>query len=753
MQESESDTHADILQKAKILRKCILKKEASKNSLRNKLYRNKKKITKMSDLLQELLQKKLISEETHDALQASCTSSQDELSDFLTGNKSNSRTFPPAVRRFALNLNFYSPKAYAYVRGVFKNRLPHQRTIRKWLQNTNFQPGFTSESFSALQKAVDEARSKGQKLICNLIFDEIAIRERVEWDGNRWYGYEDFGNGCESDVKATQVLVFMLVCLNRSWKLPLGYFPIHSISAEQKKNLLIHCIQNVTEAGAEISGVTFDGAANNVTLARLLGAEFDISKSEFCFTIGDNQTKIPLFLDVCHMIKLIRNTFAELSPLVDANGHQIDWKYLVELQKLQEMEGLHLGNKVRRAHIFFQKQKMKVRLATQLLSKSVADALDYCRVELQLPEFAGSEATARFIRALNDTFDILNSRRINDFGLKQALSKDNIEKIRETVDRNCAYIASLKFLDGNLIVQQRRKLGFVGLIVGLRNLEVIYDRFVASEILVYIPTYKLNQDHVELFFSSIRSRLGYNNNPTVRQFKAAYRQLVVHCQIREGGVGNCLPLESIEILNCSPLDAINNSTERAVMVDESPDDSDSFKEYSFLQEHDYLLNPSSLNIYCKKIVEYIAGFIVFRLQKSLRCSDCIAVLQGNANASSLITYKSLGFLKNPSKSVITICESAERELRKVTLIEDKNVQSSSKTNFLAIGVQVQKALIDRNLFEDCSDHMSQSGHYGPLVKLIIDKYLNVRFHYIAKTQSEKDSDRNHLTRLILFRNM
>lgn len=519
MQEFENDTHAVTIKKARILRKYIEKKESAKTSLRHKLYRHKKKISKLSELLKDLSQKNLISEETRDILQDSCEPSQDELTDFFVGKNSNSSssTFSPAVRRFALNLNFYSPKAYEYVRGVLKNRLPHQRTIRKWLQTTNCQPGFSAESLSALRKAVDEARLKGQKLICNLTFDEMAIRERVEWDGNVSYGYVDFGNGCESGVKATQVLVFMLVCINRSWKLPVGYFPINSITAEQKKNLLIHCIQNVTETGVEISGVTFDGAASNVTLVRLLGSELDVSKSEFYFTIGNSQTKIPLFLDVCHMFKLVRNTFAELSPLVDADGREIDWKYLVRLQELQETEGLHLGNKVKKAHIFFQKQKMKVRLATQVMSKSVADALDFCRVELALPEFQGSEGTACFIRILNDIFDILNSRKINDFGFKQALSKGNIQYIRETIARSCNYISSLKFANGSLVIQHRRKLGFVGLIVCLKNLEIIYARFIENEILSYIPTYKLNQDPVELFFSSLRCRLGYNNNPTVRQ--------------------------------------------------------------------------------------------------------------------------------------------------------------------------------------------------------------------------------------------
>lgn len=41
---------------------------------------------------------------------------------------------------------------------------------------------------------------------------------------------------------------------------------------------------------------------------------------------------------------------------------------------------------------------MKVALATQALSESVASALDFCRDDLKLPEFQGSEETSAFIR-------------------------------------------------------------------------------------------------------------------------------------------------------------------------------------------------------------------------------------------------------------------------------------------------------------------------------------------------------------------
>jgi hypothetical protein len=57
-----------------------------------------------------------------------------------------------------------------------------------------------------------------------------------------------------------------------------------------------------------------------------------------------------------------------------------------------------LANELTKYHIEFKKQIMKVNLATQTLSLSVADAIDFRRDILKLPQFEHSEATTKIIR-------------------------------------------------------------------------------------------------------------------------------------------------------------------------------------------------------------------------------------------------------------------------------------------------------------------------------------------------------------------
>ena len=78
--------------------------------------------------------------------------------------------------------------------------------------------------------------------------------------------------------------------------------------------------------------------------------------------------------------------------LFDKDGNKICWEYIVELQKLQDEEGLCLGNKLKFAHIKWQQQKMKVDLAAQSLSSSIAHAIEYCANVLKLSQFqAGAD--------------------------------------------------------------------------------------------------------------------------------------------------------------------------------------------------------------------------------------------------------------------------------------------------------------------------------------------------------------------------
>jgi hypothetical protein len=69
---------------------------------------------------------------------------------------------------------------------------------------------------------------------------------------------------------------------------------------------------------------------------------------------------------------------------------------------------------------------------------------------------------------------------------------------------------------------------------------VIEEYIVERKYLSYLLTYKLSQDHLEMFFCAVRSKGGVNNNPTASQFQAAYKRLLIHSEITTSKNSNCL---------------------------------------------------------------------------------------------------------------------------------------------------------------------------------------------------------------------
>lgn len=62
------------------------------------------------------------------------------------------------------------------------------------------------------------------------MFDEIAIKKYLFWDGNRVFGYEDV----RTAMTEKGALVFMVTALNSSRKIPVGYCLLNGLSANAK---------------------------------------------------------------------------------------------------------------------------------------------------------------------------------------------------------------------------------------------------------------------------------------------------------------------------------------------------------------------------------------------------------------------------------------------------------------------------------------------------------------------------------------
>ncbi|KAE9521578.1 hypothetical protein AGLY_018042 [Aphis glycines] len=521
------------------------------------------------------------------------------------------------MKDFSKTLFFYSPKAYDYVRKLFT--LPHPSTIRRWMSSTRCEPGFLSE----------------------LIWEPSA---------GKYIGNVVFDDGSENTDLASEVLVFLVVSLTKRFKCPIAYFFVNKINSSALSSLVTSAIIKLHEIGIRIWSVICDGAPSNVQCFKKLGCNFNIDNlNEFkcIFTVAGN-LEVSAVFDVCHMLKLARNCLADKGAF-KVNNSLIQWQYIMALNNLQNNIGLKFANKLTSQHLNFRNSIMKVKLAAQSLSSGVADAIEYLQKNSNV-EFLNSESTVYFIRQIDRLFDILNSRIPFAKGFKSPINTSNSKSIESVFNR---FIVSMKSV-----------------------LEMSYKLLYKTQSpFKFVLTYKVSQDHLELFFACVRSRGGCNNNPNCSQFKNTLRQLLLTRNITVKS-GNCCDFDE------SSDEVIEFRSEKWNMksVQNKPCEEDENKIQVYLQQ----LISTHLGEYVIDILSYISGYIVRSMMKKLVCSFCVDMLMENHQsdhnnyiAVTFVNAVNRGKLINASRAILLIVQHLEKTFQVIVVQKSqlhKNVE-------------------------------------------------------------------------------
>ena len=523
-------------------------------------------------------------------------------------------------------------------------------------------------------------------------------------------------------------------------------------------------VDYLNETEIVVTNITADNAQSNITMFHLLGAQLNDADNLKVTLDLENVLGKPIVViqDVSHIEKLVRNAYGDLQIFYLPDGSQVLWNHVAALHRLQTDKGLHLANKVGTEHIHYHKKKMKVYLATQLLSNSVADAVQFCDKDLELSEFANSDATCKFLRIFNRIFDILDSN--HQFCLKKpALKSSNKDDWMKDFQDTEKFIRSLYMIDPTteppekkkkppkkLIVEGSRKRGFLGFLVDMLSFKYLFSTYVEeTNLLDYLLGHKLSQDHLERTNGAVRSSLGSNNNPTVRQFKAAMKKILLGAT--HHGVAE----------NCQVQDDTN------ITVPEYEEDSNKLFSEMFdltgeMSATDIYLQSLNCNTnsadfeYRDSVLNYIAGFITRQLKKKEKCVECLEYLEGvttsDLKEGKLLKQKNRGGLVLPTREVervVNITDSLYSELNNAKLFEQRN---------LVHKLQIQTCLAINeahpNLMKELENHVGNLGsHKNILVKKIVGCYVSLRGKQSCKIlNAQAPKVRMQLSKLILFKN-
>jgi hypothetical protein len=327
------------------------------------------------------------------------------------------------------------------------------------------------------------------------------------------------------------------------------------------------------------------------------------------------------------------------------------------------------------------------------------------------------------------------------------------------------YIKGLTDDKGLPLIKSSRKTPFVGFLLAISSIQGLYEDLVKSKKLKYLCTYKLSQDHLELFFSSIRASLGFNNNPTAGQLEASFKRLLINNEIQSLN-GNCIPQDDTQILFITS-SRTSETTVADCDIDKMLSYFDLIPKLPMSTDHDYCDVPQfspHLSDFKEAVIGYMAGFVVQRLLKNIKCTECrealVSTTKCYGNLASVIFHKDNGGLIYPSEGVYKVCVETEKCILRIL-----NSSGNSLPNTANYSKAVVTAVLNnfhcqsKSVFDSLNVHsmnMSLSeSHAVNLIRLLSENYCKIRFHHIAKGITEDAQGeyiRRSLSKMILFKN-
>lgn len=625
------------------------------------------------------------------------------------------------------------------MRSKFNKHLPDPSCIRAWISNCTGvgESGICTESLKSLEMLAKKMKENGKSFYCSLAFDEMHIRKNVQWNEakKKFIGFITYGkqdkNG-EIPV-AKQALVFLANGINIKISIPVAHFFIDGLSGAEKAFLLKEILRELTKIDVRVINITFDGYTNNFTTCTLLGASFKLEDLKPYIINPFDKTKIYISLDICHMLKLTRNCLGDEKVLEDGNGQLIEWKFFENLEKYRVERNL-VVHKITKKHIQWNRNKMNVKLAAQLYSKSVADSLLYLSNQ-NCYGFEGCETTSKFSLMMNNLFDVFNSTGASKNPFKTTLTRDSAGRFFALFDEASKYLKSMK-LNGRNLLQTKRKTGFKGFLINIISLKCIFETYVETGLIEEISTYQLSQDSLESLFSRVRSMNGCADNPTVSQFTSAFRKILINNEITSSELANCA--DKLNILTVSSRRGCQQNQNRLSEIVQHPvEESDcEFFESITINENDFLMDC------CEEVtIASIVGFIENKIEESGRfaCS-CVNVLQRNEKVSDLtIGNQNI----TPCLSTLYVC--------KIANICFNQCRSQIDFDYDALISKVMEIIDFSEVFVDYFE--CEESHKLGFMKYFVEEFIRIQATYIAKNITlieQKIMCRKYLNKKIHF---
>ena len=463
------------------------------------------------------------------------------------------RRYHPHLIRFCLSIHSKSPSVYRELSSSGVLVLPSERTLRDYRNFFKPKPGFHQENIQKLTETTTQLFDVQRYVAVS--FDEMKIHSNLVFDkhSNELIGFVDLGDeeinvatfDCPASM-ATHVLAFMVRGVASDLKYILGYFSTRNITSYQIMPLFWKAVA-ILELTCNLwvcAGVSNGASANRKFFSLHVGMVGEKSSADVVYrtvNLFSPSRFIYFFSDVPHLLKTTRNCLynsgiGKYTRLMWNSDKYLIWEHISKLYYADLEHGLHQLPKLTLEHVKLTSfSKMKVKLAAQTLSQTVAVALRRHYKEGE------AEETAKLCEMINKFFDCLNVRSTTEHSKKRnpslaPYSTLNDERFKWLEDTFLRYLQewhkSTQARAGSFSDDDRAKMfisrqTYCGIKISVHSL-IEVTKFLLSEGFEFVLSEKFCQDPLEEYFGHQRSRGRYSDNPDVHTF--GYNDLMIATQ-------------------------------------------------------------------------------------------------------------------------------------------------------------------------------------------------------------------------------
>ncbi|XP_047036130.1 uncharacterized protein LOC124641914 [Helicoverpa zea] len=540
--------------------------------------------------------------------------------------KTKGRRWTVEEKITALRLYKRSPTCYRLMRRLFC--LPAQSTLKCLLSKLSLEVGVNKCIFSVLKKTVQLQSASDNEYI--IMFDEMSIKKNIMYNRrtDTIEGFQDHGFQGRSPQLATHALVFMIAGIRKKIKQPVAYYlSSEYVTADRLAVLIKEIVRECREAGLSIAATVCDMDGVNRRALSILGATCEKPS----ITIDD--IDIISMYDPPHLLKCFRNLFLkyniQCTTQITSNNKSgigvAKWSHIKTFYDLDNQNpnfvfapGLKLEHLNPNS-----KQKMKVKLAAQTLSHTVAAGMMAKISEGVLTSEAA--VTAGLIAKMDMLFDSVNSDssdlrrgKIHATNLKQ--TTPHLQLFKEMK----LFFNSLKFIGCTRTPPSKE-----GWVWTLNAVELLWNKLRNKHPNIQsLATRRLQQDPLENLFGCIRSNCGANYNPTAGQFVAALKTSILS-NLAHLSTGNC-ESDYCESIIDNYKDLLTKSTN--ICTNDAISTTLQNISYSsdFSEEIENICNAESTSSEAQACA-YVCGFLIKKLDST--CTSCLNILLTKENCS------------------------------------------------------------------------------------------------------------------------